>query len=386
MVNPRYMPRLLVAVLLGITGGCASVASQPPPDLPEDLLSGAALFDSPVGADEAPVIPILEPDEQMRDFVGDISEGRLAVVRFNRLLSRLDESGFFSNKYDASVTLTAAKTFETKVGNCISYTNLFVSLARLANLEVRYQIVPAMHPTWDASEGTLIKNNHINVVVIGARFQRNRSSGLTIDFNEVQSDDYARGRLVSDEYAASLFYANLAMDAMLAGEARQAFALLRHAIALEPRNSDLWINLGAIYNRYGEYELAIRSLKIAQELDPHEKIVLSSLERSYRGLGDIDRADKLAAQVRRHRLQNPYYQFALAQRALKAGDLAESRIAIDRAVRMRKREPRFLYLKSRVYRDLGETDIADASLERARRYAEKKNTRGYEPDLFSRRG
>lgn len=347
--------------------GCATVEPEPL-NMDATLLSGSAIFGGPVSVDEAPVYPILTPSPRMHAFVGDIGEARLSVVRFSRLLDKLKDSGFFHNRYDAGVTLTASETFDAKVGNCISYTNLFVALARLANLNVYYQVVEIEHPTWNVDAGMLIRNNHINLVIDGPRFDRNRTSGHTIDFNVVDADPDARTRRVSDAYAASLFYANLSVDALLEGQDRKAFALLRRALQTEPRNADLWINLGAMYGRHGAHEQALRSYRMAEVLNPREKIVYSGLERSYRALGAIEEADRLARKIRRYRQMNPYYHFAVAQTAYDREDFVASGVAIERALRLKRRNPRFHYLRSLVQRQLGDPEGAARSLKKAERY------------------
>ena len=357
----------LVVMISWLAYGCAAtpIQSIEPLEFEPELLSGQLLFGDAVSMDLAPEHDILGADEAMRAFVGDIAQRRLSVVRFNQLIDKLEDSGFFNNTYDADVTLTATETFHQKTGNCISYTNLFVVLARLAGLEVEFQIAPPVHPTWDAEDGMLIKNNHINLSVRGQRFDRNRANGYTIDFNLVEPDPEAHVQRISDAYAASLFYANLSVTALMSGDARLAFAYLQRGVDAEPRNPDLWINMAALYNRFGQHQAAVDSLLIAQQLDPHDRTVESALERTYRVLGKVELADKLAAKVRRHRLSNPYYYFALAQQAIAKSDYEAGMQAIERAIALRKKEPKFHHLQSVLHQRQGNAKLAEVSLRRA---------------------
>ncbi|MEM7077117.1 MAG: transglutaminase domain-containing protein [Pseudomonadota bacterium] len=359
---------IVIALAVGC-GACSTTAPEQRTPLQYDpaLLSGAALFGRPIPPSRAPAHDILGADAAMHAFVGDIVDKRLAVVRFNRLLDKLADSDFFTNTYDANVTLTASETFHRKIGNCMSYSNLFVALARLAGLEVRFQIVPQLYPTWNAEDGVLIRNNHINLSVRGQRFDRNRANGYTIDFNLVEPDPDSQVQPISDAYAASLFYANLSVTALMEADVELSFAYLKRAFAAEPRNPDLWINLGALYNRFGEHRLAIDSLLVAQQIAPRDRTIVSALERSYRVVGEIEVADRLAVKVRRHRNANPYYHFAMAQQAAQRGDHDASKAAIEAALRLKKDEPRFHHLQSLLYRRTGETKLADASLRRARK-------------------
>lgn len=338
------------------------------PEVNPHLLTGSAVFGEAVSPVEAPVFDLLHTTADMHAFVAEIDDARLAVMRFRGLIRRLSEHGYFDNVYDAAATNTAAATFATKTGNCISYTNLFIALARAANLDAHYQIVEVDHPTWNVETGLLIRNNHINVVIEGPRFNRRRGSGYTIDFNLIDPDPQARVLKVSDAYAESLFYANLSVAEILKGHERLGFALLLRGIESEPRNPDLWVNLGAFYGRKQQHGLAIAAYQIARQLNPRDKIVLSGLERSYRALGDTDRADALLQKVRRYRQQNPFFHFAVAQTAYEEGNFQLSLTAIDKAIRLKKRNPRFHFLKSLSQRRLGNEKDAARSLRKAQRY------------------
>ncbi len=353
-----------------VLAGCVVTPEQRISNVDYDarLLTGVSIFGEAVAVNETEDVDVLATTPEMHEFVADIKEGRLTVIRYRKLLDKLRASGFFDNVYDPTVTRTAAQTFEGKVGNCISYTSLFVALARAADLEVSYQIVEVPFPSWDVDSGLLIRNNHINVLVSGARFYRNRTSGHTIDFNLVDPEPNALVRKVSDGYAKSLFYANWSVDALLRGEERIGFSYLRRALELEPSNADLWINLAAFYGRYQQYEDALASFEVAAALDPSEKLTLSGLERTHRALGNIELADELARQVRRYRMQNPYYHFAVAQTAYDEGDFDAALQAVDQALRMKRRNSRFHYLKGLTLARLGDADAAARSIKRAKRY------------------
>ena len=361
---------VLAAALFAGTAGCALQPAEEQGILAADpeLLSGQAVFGETVSFNEAPAADVLAMTPAMHALVADIADEKLAVVRFRKLLSRLEDAGYFGSIYAASVTQTAADTFNTKIGNCISYTNLFVALARAANLRVSYQIVEVEHPAWNADTGLLIRNNHINLLVQISRLDRSRTSGYTIDFNLIDPDPEAQVALVSDAYALSLFYANLSVDELMRGNNRLSFAFLLRGIDTEPRNPDLWINLGAFYGRHQQHALALRAYLIAQQLNPQEKIVWSGIERSYRALGQIDQADQLARKVRRYREQNPFYYFAVAQTAYDAQDYQSSLSAIERAIKLKRRNPRFFYMRSLVQRQLGDEEAAERSLSKAKRY------------------
>ena len=85
---------------------------------------------------------MLALDAPMQGFIADaVRDERSSSLRFRRLLQALQVHGYLAAEYDAGSTLTAAETFRTRRGNCLSYTNMFVALARAAGLRASYQLV-----------------------------------------------------------------------------------------------------------------------------------------------------------------------------------------------------------------------------------------------------
>ena len=314
------------------------------------LLNGAALFGEPVQVSESTALDPLQINDEMRAFVGDITSAKPQTARYRKLIAKLERHGYYDESYDPTLTSSASETFASKKGNCLSYTNMFVALARVANLDAQYQLVHMRFPSWDVQGRLLIRNNHINVFVEGPScrdrgYADYEASGCTQDFNLIDPDPEARTIVVSDEYAKSLFYANLSVKERIEGNDRIAFSYLRRAIELVPSNPDLWINLGAMYGRFDLHKEALESYEIAQLLDPKERAMLSGMERSLRAIGRVTEADVYARKIKRYRLSNPYYLFAMAEIAYQDGAFKESLESINQALRMEKRNARFHFLK-----------------------------------------
>ena len=347
--------RSLVAVPAGLCFLAQACSTLQSPinlsDYESDLIDGSAIFGEAVLISESNPIDPLELSEEMRRFVGGIVSVTPEIARYRRLINKLEKYGYFDESYDSNLTNSAAETFSTKKGNCLSYTNMFIALARFANLDARYQIVHMRFPSWDVQGRLLIRNSHINVFVSGRKAEYrpyaeyNPKSGNTVDFNLVDPDPAAATTRITDGFAASLFYANLAVKERIRGNDRVAFSYLRRAIEMAPQNPDLWVNLGAMYGRYGAHDKAIKSYRVAEGLDPGERAMLSGMERSLRAMGDLSEADTYERRVKRYRMSNPFYLFAMAEIAYQEGEFQESLASVDRAIKMEKRNPRFHFLK-----------------------------------------
>ncbi len=367
--------RLATGFALFLIGACVQQGvpfqpddPKPPANFDPELLTGRLMFGEPVAGDEVGDVDALGLDDTMRAFVDvDAMSGLSAAKRLQWLIKRLEEEGHFADSYNPLATLTARETFRSKDGNCLSYTTLFIALARASGLHAYYQMV-TLPPNWSADSGLLIRNNHVNAVV----YERHLVEGFTreyiVDFNALEIGSDLERHRVSDNYATTLYYSNLAVEHMRHDRSREAFALLRKGIELVPGNADLWVNLAAFYARNDKLEAAVSAYEVVLQLDPTSKTALSGLSSIYAAMGDAVRAERYARQVREYRERNPFYHFALAQLKFENANYAASLAAVNRAIELKRRNPSFYQLKGQAEQKLGDAAAAARSFSRARRY------------------
>lgn len=368
-VHRAGLGRVLVVFAVLFASGCVTAPENPisNPDH-RQLLSGEIVFGEPVSAAEQPDVDLLAVTDDMQQFVDTSLDGaRLPTVKFRRMFRGLHNNGYFTATYIAASTRTAAETFQYKSGNCLSYTSMFIALAREAGLDADFQVV-SVPPSWDADSGYLIRYTHVNVIIRGFAYDTEWGSDFSVDFNDVLPDpDYPR-RTISDEEATSLFYANRSVQKLRAGEMRESFAYLKKAIDHSPYNSDHWINLGAFYAKHDAFEQAIQSYQVALDLDPNSRGAISGLGRANYLLGNLEAADFYNDQVRRYRERNPYFHFAIAQMAYEKADYEAALDAINTAIDLKYRTGRFHFLKGLAEYKLGDTEDAQVSFRRAGRF------------------
>ena len=333
----------------------------------ERLLSGAAVFGTPVPSAAAADAALVEPSPAMRDFVaGHVRRGRTSAARLARLLGKLVQEGYFKDGYRPDLTRTAAAAFSARSGNCLSYTSMFISLARLAGLDARFQEV-GVPSRFDADLGVLLRNMHVSALVVNGAARSATLGDVTVDFNAIDTQDYPK-RAVSDAYALALYYNNLSVERWRNDAPRLAFAYLRKAIETDAANPNLWVNLGVFYSKHGIYDHAVSAHGRALRLDRRNPSAMAGLAVAYEGLGEVELSLRYARRVQQSRERNPYYHFALAQSAFAASRYAQSVDAIDRALALKADDHRFHALKSRAHKELGEPEQARISLAQAQRY------------------
>jgi Flp pilus assembly protein TadD len=360
---------LLGFVVLVATGAPAAAATRQPAYDESELVSGAALVLEPP---EAPiVVPTAEEtfalDAEMAAFVAPLKQVRQPRQKMQALINAMEARGMFSLEY-AEVTRTAPGTFHDRQGNCLSFTMLFVTLARAAGLQAIYQSV-VVPPTW-SNDGQVVVASHVNTAVITGRGEE-----TIVDFNVRPYQAEHRARRVSDSYALALFYTNLGAEAMLRDEHAAALVYLREAAAVRPDIAGIWINLGVLYARHGRYEHAEAAYLRALDVDDDEPSALTNLALVYDALGETALAAEYRGRVHGYRERNPYFHFAAATRAYEDGQLGDALASLRKALRLKPDDHEFYELRGQVEAALGKSRDATESFELARSYAAAEEQR-----------
>jgi len=337
----------------GLKDDAASVADA-------DLLSGKLIFGEPLDTGSITDPGMFQLDDDMKAFVAENVDGsRAGRERMRRLLSAMIESGLMSLDYDDAMTKTARQTFHDRVGNCISFTALFVALAREANLDVTFQTVE-VPPIWYADSDLVILNNHVNALV-----KQKFGSRVVVDFNVTELKGDYETREVSDAYALALYYNNIAMDALRKGDLEQSFRLIKKSIETYPDIPGNWSNLGVIYSRGNEDDYAIAAYMKALDLDVKHRPSLTNLASIYQARGDAERSEYYARQVRRYQDQNPYFHYYHALAAYNEGDLDTAEERLARAIDLKDTEHKFFQLQGLIAERYGDRKMALESFEQA---------------------
>ena len=159
--RPNRKPRLalLPAFLLA---ACASptIAPESKP-LDANTILRAEPLTGPTDLPDVADVDVLALSDDMRAFLEEhVDPGSSGERRIRSLLyALLNESGV-GVEYD-SVTLTAQETFAAGMGNCLSFTNMFVAMARETGIKVTFQEV-RIPPAWSLEGGTFVLSRHIN--------------------------------------------------------------------------------------------------------------------------------------------------------------------------------------------------------------------------------
>lgn len=325
-----------------------------------------------LGAERAATLPV--PFE-LDDTIRKASEGRISPAASER--RRTEQTldfvfGYLDLQYALDPTRTARQTFADREGNCLSFVNLFVGLAREYRLNPFYVEVKD-YQRWNYSEGTVVSHGHI---VAGLRVDGKLE---TYDFLPYRPKSYRDFNPIDDLKAAAHYFNNLGAEALLRGDLEQARELTEIALKLAPGFDKAANNLGVALLRLGREEEALAVLEQALEADPTNVPLLNNVARAYQQLGRHDEAEAILVRLESVNQANPFFYIYRGELALAHNDPARALEYMRKAYRQDSELPEVHVGLVKVYLALGEREKAlhhleralqlDATHEEARKYA-----------------
>ncbi len=347
--------RLALAVLaVLLISACAAPQKTGTPPIPP-------LLDQPVYDIES--IDLLEMSHEMQQFVDThLKRNDPEKTRAWMLAYAMLDPYILDFTYDPHVTLTAKEAFRTRRGNCLTFSNMFIAMARAAGLDAWYREVE-IEPEWNSVDDTLLVSLHVNAAT------RERGNEYIIDVSRRQPREGERHRKISDDEAEAQFYNNLGANALMANDLPMAYAYFRKADEIMPGLAYIWSNLGVVLNRNGQVSDAIQAYRTALALDDRHTISLNNLYTIYLEQGDVEEAIAFQQEVERNRRRNPYYLHHLAQEAFAMRQLDDAMSYTRRAIRLENREYRFFYTMAQLHYQVGNVGQADNHLRKAQSLA-----------------
>jgi Flp pilus assembly protein TadD len=350
----RYLSLLVFVVLLT---GCVSTEILPIEDH-SHILSGEILG---LQTHPLPTSDVLQVNNDMKDWVKKHTRASTnARARLRHLIQGLIDDGLLTLEYDENLTHTAIETFERRKGNCLSFSMLFVALARQADLNVTFQMVD-IPPSFSSTGELVMLNNHINVLVRRIRSDSQFHQNHVVDFNTAEYDGNYDTRRVTDSYATALYHSNVGVEFMRNSDHTNAFLHFKKGIQLDHKVPGIWTNLGALYSQAGHHDHAIDAYLQALTLSPTYKSALVNLAGSLEALDRHDEADHYRNRSRFYQRLNPYFHYQNARKHYAEGKLDLALRDLGTAINIKDDEHQFYSLKGMIHLAMGEQDLASES-------------------------
>ncbi len=339
------------------------------------VVLGLALQAGPGFAQPAPRDLMTLPPELSQRLHAEVLAGNPgAHQRLDRLGRFMFEPEGLGMTYREEANHSVAQAYATRTANCLTFTLLFVALARQADLDVAPQEIEETL-AWRQADGTLYLSNHVNAVVrIGSRRYIVDVAGDNVIARDAPAP-------ISDERLMSHYYNNLAVQRLEQGDHVGGLALADTALALAPGYASHWSNAGVLHLRNGDIASAERAYARALALDPRNANALFNVASLAQRTGDRSREMEFRQRLAKVQQSDPFHQFLLAANYERTGDLPRAIRYYRRAIALHEGEHRFHSALANAYLSSGDVRRAVRALARAQALSDGDTRAAYRDRL-----
>lgn len=313
----------------------------------------------------------LDPDEVVYPFhasaemiawaeeVMRATRGLEPYQRLSSLQQAMFDGANFDFLYDDARTLTAAKAFSARRGNCLSFTALFVALSRCVGIPTTLLEVRRDPTVVRDDDGLVVISRHVVAAY--------RSGGgvFVYDFNLSSESPVTGGAVIDDIQASAMYHGNLGGAALRDDDFEAALRNLEITTRLVPDWAVGWVNLGVTLSRLGRIDEAFLAYRRALDIDPGNASALNNMSILYRNLGRTAEA-RVALRAAVEQTESPYTLLAMADSEMLHGNNREAEKYLKKARRWYPREPEVYDGLARLARRMGDTGREERYLRRAR--------------------
>ncbi len=291
---------------------------------------------------EQVIEPARSPSERMQRLVALMSDGERGL----------------GMQYRDEATYTISEGFQHRQANCVTYTLMFLTLARAAGLEAYPQEIEHIL-SWRQQGDIVYRSNHVNagVRVAGRRYTVDVGRDFVIAWRPAQR--------ISEARALAQYYNNRAAMLLEEGKLVSALAHADAAIRLDPAYATTWSNAGVMHLRNGDAHAAEQAYLTALKLDPGHAGALFNLVGLYQRTGDRTREARFRQRLEETQQSDPFHQVMLALDYENRGDGPRAVARYRRAIHLYSREHRFHAGLARACLITGDTQCARRALQRA---------------------
>ena len=281
--------------------------------------------------------------------------GRTKYHQGRQLAVLLLAGGDLGISYKRNSNFTAMEVYDRRTANCISYTNLFIGMARALRINARYAEVNEVD-SFEKYGDTVVYNSHICAVIFDG------PKPFLIDFSLTDNPQYHLWRSITDLEAVAGFYNNIGSDIFLERKSPdfldEAARYLNISRKLYPDSPQTYNNIGVIELEKGNIDEAERQFRRALDIKPGYFAAYNNLGSIYMRRGKIDESIRLVQEAIVASPGNKYAYNTLAKLYMRQENYASAENNLRKALRIDKRYTEARHELGKLYLKLGRGDEA----------------------------
>ena len=294
--------------------------------------SSSLMLDSDLFGERPNIISISEihelSDEQGLEFRRYLNDPSNRNEAAHKLVSDYLET-ITNNFTYRGETYTASKALDNSGGNCLALAILTTALARVADVEIAYQLTDTL-PVFESSGNHIRRGLHVRSVLYDPTWEPPvghlvlSRPGVTVDYFPSDSDRFI-GNIDESEYF-SMYYRNLAADAIQDENLSEAYWLIIRSLELSPVSADSLNMLAIVNDRAGDKSKSEETYRFGIQNSPRQVSLLRNYGIFLRREGRSAEAEEIDKTLSRLADPNPFDWISAGQSAY---DANEFRRAID---------------------------------------------------------
>jgi len=220
------------------------------------------------------------------------------------LQSKLANFTYYGETYNAEMAMRLNK------GNCMSLAVLTTAYAKLLGVEFSYREVNTL-PVFEKKNNFIVSSSHVQTIIYDAEHIDDsskyffRKPGLVIDY--FPSKNNRAGKYFDEATFISMYYKNLAGDALVENDLAKAYVLAQEAYKYDNENVEAINTLAIIHRRAGDIDSAEAIYQAGLSVEQSNLRLLSNYIMLLKGQNRFEEADEYQVQLSQLDDPNPFH-------------------------------------------------------------------------------
>lgn len=233
-----------------------------------------------------------------------------------------------------SETLLASDALSLNTGNCMSLAVLTKAISKLTHVGISYELARTP-PVFQRENNLELSSQHIRSVVYNKTTKTNKqfikpNDRVKIDYFSTAGARTLRKIKTKEFY--SLFYSNLAAEALLIDDINKTYWLLKESLSYKNDNLIAINILGVLYDRMKQDKLAENTYLYGLEFDGNQLELMNNYHQLLVNANRLAEAQTVATAIQQYDDPDPFKWLDLADQELKSGRYIKAITYYERAI------------------------------------------------------
>ena len=358
-----------------IITGCSTVKQEPTVHEPILFTDHALFGKKPVTISEDEIFQL--SDEQQRKFLKYFNNGNNQNIASHRRVYNYLKKIVSNFNYQGE-TYTAEEAIRSSSGNCLSLAIITTALARLAGVDIGYQLVDDF-PVYEQRGQVIFKGVHVRSILYFTETDFSRPkiifgrTYLKVDYFPSGNERFIKF-ITEPEYVA-MYYRNKAAEAIAAKDYSTAYWLVNKSLEYVPDNAQA-INMMAVIHHQANHDLRAEEIyKYGIEYTEDKLTLLKNYQILLNGQGRLEEANRLSEVIAGYEDPSPFNMMHIANEEYIKGNYSTAIHYYRKATELAPYLHEGYFGLAKSYYLLGNIGAAKSNMQHAMKNAFKMSTK-----------